>query len=359
MKICIVGGIFGKPADYQAKHCLAPETLLAKGLEEKGYQVNRVDHNSFRPSDDYDIVHVHHLAKGAIRAAIAETNSKFVFTTHNGQMLCGYEKSWTRKKAFWFCVKRADAMVALSKSEQAFYARKQAAIAARTTIIHNGLPEGVFNPPEREKAPAQLPQSILFVGQLIPLKGLDILFEAFKTVASDRELRLKLAYQTDEYEEHYKKLVEKLGIQNKVEFIGFISPDQLRVLYQDASLFVLPSYAESFPTTILEAMLCGTPIVATDVGGVAEQVGDSGILVSPGNVEELTHAIERVLDDLDRYKRLSIQASESIAARFSLQKMIEQHEGLYQKVLKEKAMKPTAMDLLVNSAARQAMKVMS
>lgn len=354
MRVCIVGGIFDKPADYQAKHSLAPETLLAKGLEERGHQVERAGHSTFRSSNEYEIVHVHHLGKGAVRAAVAPTASRFVFTTHNGQMLCGYERSLIRKTAFWFCARRADCIVALSKSEVDFFADSGKVAVDRIALIHNGLPKDVFYPVEKEKP--SLPFNILFVGQLIPLKGLEVLFQALKIIDRNGDITLRLAYQTAECEERYRSMVRTLGIEDQVEFIGFVSPNELKKHYQDADVFVLPSYAESFPSTIMEAMLCGTPAIATKVGGIPEQLGDYGVLVDPGNVGQLVEAIAEMLEDPGLDRSQSLAMSEYVADQFSLSDMVMKHEQLYSNLLNTDRVKRKYLGRIFDPIIRVAVK---
>ena len=96
-----------------------------------------------------------------------------------------------------------------------------------------------------------------------------------------------------------KRKVQSLGLQEKFIFLGQVSKEKLVKLYQDAALFVFPSYHEGLPTALLEAMSCGLPIVATDVRGNRDLISNrkNGILVPPRDPKKLAEAISLLLGD--------------------------------------------------------------
>ena len=83
MRICIVGGIFDKPADYRDRHSISPETVLADGLRQRGWQVTLSGHAAPLPQGNFDLVHVHHFGRAALRLAAATGRPPFVLTTHD------------------------------------------------------------------------------------------------------------------------------------------------------------------------------------------------------------------------------------------------------------------------------------
>jgi glycosyltransferase involved in cell wall biosynthesis len=92
-------------------------------------------------------------------------------------------------------------------------------------------------------------------------------------------------------------LVARMGLQGRVHFTGFVADDELPALYSAASAFAFPSWYEGFGLPILEAMACGTPVVAADNSSLTEVVGDAGLLVTAGDVDALADALGRVLTD--------------------------------------------------------------
>jgi glycosyltransferase involved in cell wall biosynthesis len=99
---------------------------------------------------------------------------------------------------------------------------------------------------------------------------------------------------------------------------------------------VLPSAADALPSVVTEAMLCGTPVIATDVGGVREQLAGYGMCVSPGRPDELAHAIAYMLDHYDEFATQSESASAYAKAKFSIESMVDRHLELYANLLERK-----------------------
>ena len=140
---------------------------------------------------------------------------------------------------------------------------------------------------------------VLFVGRLHPIKGIRYLFTAFKKVLKRRgDVYLALIGGGDQADK-YKQLSRALGIEDKVRFLGYIVHDELPRYYNSADVFVLPSLSEEFSNTILEAMACKVPVVATSVGGNPYLIEDgaTGFLVPPRNSDELAKKILFVLEN--------------------------------------------------------------
>jgi glycosyltransferase involved in cell wall biosynthesis len=107
-------------------------------------------------------------------------------------------------------------------------------------------------------------------------------------------------------------------------------------MYQRADVFVLPSAGEALPSVVTEAMLCGTPVVATDVGGVREQLHGYGLCVQPGRPDELAAAIACVLDHYKQFAAQSEPASAYARQRFTIDAMVDRHLELYADLLDKK-----------------------
>jgi glycosyltransferase involved in cell wall biosynthesis len=107
-------------------------------------------------------------------------------------------------------------------------------------------------------------------------------------------------------------------------------------LYQRADAFVLPSAGEALPSVVTEAMLCGTPVIATDVGGVREQLHGYGLCVPPGRPDELAAAITCVLDHYEQFAAQSESASAYAKQQFAIETMVDRHLELYADLLEKK-----------------------
>ena len=162
--------------------------------------------------------------------------------------------------------------------------------------IHNGVSEGFFPPPDQPSDGARK-RSILYVGRAGPYKNLTGLIRAFARL---RELCpapvvLQVAGSPDSRYPEAPSLARELGVEEGIEWLGYLSDDDLRKAYQDADALAHPSLYEGFGLQVLEAMACGTPVVCSDRGSLPEVAGDAALLVDPENTESLAQALLVVL----------------------------------------------------------------
>jgi glycosyltransferase involved in cell wall biosynthesis len=194
------------------------------------------------------------------------------------------------------------------------------------------------------------PNLILFLGRLEAAKGIYDLLDAVARVrAAVPDLRLVCAGDGDRIGvAHY---AERLGIADAVKFTGWVGPSGKRALLEHAAAFALPSYDESLPVSLVEAMSAGIPVVASPVGGIAEVVADgaSGFLVAPGDKGAIERSLRRLLMDRKLAARMSIAARETAKARFSPERALPVIENLYESLgvgaLREPVRAPQPMPL--------------
>jgi glycosyltransferase involved in cell wall biosynthesis len=189
-------------------------------------------------------------------------------------------------------------------------------------VIHNGVPDTGL-------APARMRTGRPVIGTLARLdrqKGLDVLVRALPLVP---DARLVLA-GGGEQEQSIRDLVHDMGLCERVELLGWV-PDG-RSLLHGFDVFVLPSRYEGFPLSVLEAMLAGVPVVATDVGSTREAVEDgvTGWLVAPDDHVALAAALRRALS---ASPAVAARARALAASRFSAQAMAQAYEQVYAEVL--------------------------
>jgi glycosyltransferase involved in cell wall biosynthesis len=144
---------------------------------------------------------------------------------------------------------------------------------------------------------------ILFVSSLFPYKNADKLIYAFAKLHKEQkisnQIRLKLAGKDPDGKQlpKLKHLSLQLGIASQVDFLGGVPHEKVVALYQNAITFVYPSSVESFGLPVLEAMACGTPVIAANKMSLPEIVGDAGIVVEPDNIEALANSIYQLIHD--------------------------------------------------------------
>jgi glycosyltransferase involved in cell wall biosynthesis len=328
LRICLVGGIVDKSAEYQRTVTAAPETVLLEGLRLRGCVVELRGHYGPFDFDDFDVIHVHHLSYGALIAAGERKRNAFVFTPHQDSA-----RSLSREIAMRYVIRRADAVVALSQTEAVWQRKKWSVRADRQVVIPNGIDSSTFSfvPPS---APLSRPWRLLYVGQLILQKGVYDLLDALALLAYDgkSEFELQLVYHVAQQESDIRAYAKRLDLAN-VEFLGAKTPAELSRIYAHAHLLVVPSHREALPAVITEAMLVGRPVVATDVGAIREQLAGVGVIVQPRAPHELAQAIRSIVVNYPVHASRAAAASRSAQHRFSIDRMLDEHLALYQQVL--------------------------
>lgn len=176
---------------------------------------------------------------------------------------------------------------------------------------------------------------ILYAGAIRPRKNVPRLIEAFAVLRSELDHHpefadLRLIIIGDELSKHpaVRRAVAESRVEPSVRFLGFVPLETLKVFYRAAALFAFPSLYEGFGLAPLEAMACGTPVVASDVPPLVEAVGEAAELVSPDNVFDIARGLREVLLDKDRRKQLS-QAGQAQARRFNWEKTAAEVLAVY------------------------------
>jgi glycosyltransferase involved in cell wall biosynthesis len=201
---------------------------------------------------------------------------------------------------------------------------------SRPVIIPNGVDLARFRPPPGPPAG----RMILFVGRLVPQKGVDVLLRAFAVVLH-RCPGLRLVIAGDGYQRLYlERLTRHLGLPPHVEYIGWQEGPALARLYQAAELVVIPSMYEPFGLVALEAMACGRPTAASRIGGLAEIIedGSTGYLVAPGDYLSLAQRMAQLLLDPARAAAMG-QAARRKALEYGWEHIAELTHGLYRETL--------------------------
>lgn len=269
-----------------------------------------------------DLVHVHMaehgsvLRKGIIVALAASFRVPVVLHLHGGRFpeqvrSAGPLTRWAIRRLVAACSET----VVLGDFWRRFMAEEFGAEAKRVTVLHNAVP----GPPAIPLRASDRPMRFLFLGRLIKLKGIHVLLEALAAEpCRDRPWELVIAGDGDL--ETYRRQAEALGLCGRVTFTGWLDQDGCRRQLAQADVLVQPSMFEGLPMAVLEAMAHGLTIVATPVGSVGDAIEHevTGLLVPPGEVEPLTAALVRVLDDAALRRELGIGARRKFETGFDI-----------------------------------------
>jgi glycosyltransferase involved in cell wall biosynthesis len=216
--------------------------------------------------------------------------------------------------------------------------------AARIVVIHNGVNLTRFSAPaepDRVRQEFGLDPGVPLVAvasRLSRLKGLEPFLEAAASVSrQSADARFLVIGEAAPHDQPYlaelKTLAARLGLGDRVIFTGLRS--DVPRLIAGVNVAVMPSLNEALSNALLESMASGAPVVATRVGGTPEALvdGENGLLVPPGDAAALATAITRLLDAPELAARLGRAARQSIADRFSIERMTASTEDLYRRLL--------------------------
>jgi glycosyltransferase involved in cell wall biosynthesis len=327
MRVCLVSAMFYD--GRKVKVDFRPEVLLESGLRALGIDVFPHTHwDLFNPAD-FDIVHVHHLGIGALRAAFTVSRVPLIYTNHDLRAKYGL-LSPTKRLAFRAVLASADTVVALSALEADFLSHTYKLTADRIALIPNGIDHTSFPYARRAVSGRNAPFRLLYVGQLTPLKGLEILFAALRSV--NFNWTLDLVFHTSDIRAALETLAVEFGIRERVRFVGKLQSSDLASAYQLSDALVLPSFTEALPSVVTESMLCGTPVIATNVGGIREQLGGFGLLIEPRSETSLANGLNHLFAEYRTFQKQGPAMSAHAQARSSVPDMIRSHIALYSRL---------------------------
>ena len=188
----------------------------------------------------------------------------------------------------------------------------------RIVTINNGVDPRFRKLPECEIDTTLLRRSgisgeyLLCVGNLVPVKNFATAIKAYAVVARGNSDVPQLVLAGGQRHPHYRELselVDRIGLKSRVRFVGYRSGDDLLQLYNGATMLIHPSLHEGFSFTILEAMSCGLPVVASSSTSIPEAAGDAALYHNdPKDAEQVAQQIQRLLDDPALRKDLSARA---------------------------------------------------
>lgn len=217
---------------------------------------------------------------------------------------------------------RADRIVCVSAATRDAFVEVFPTPLSKFAVVHHGIPASIHRPDDAARAQTrarlELPDRfVFFVGLLSARKNLTILIEAFDRVAAkDRSLWLILAGARAHGYEHVERAIARCAAKDRIWEPGFVSDADLCSLYAESQAFVFPGLEEGFGIPMLEAMTCGTPVIAADRPVSREVAGDAAVFVETTQVESLSYAIERLVGD-QALRTTLIERGEEHAKQFT------------------------------------------
>jgi glycosyltransferase involved in cell wall biosynthesis len=295
----------------------------------------------------FDIIHVHNLYSSlALSIPLLKKFCKIpLVLTHHGQLIYGepmkdtcvkiYEKSIEK-----IILKSVDNAVVLSESD-AQYISLSGLKMDRVKILPNAINPADFTAYTNvdttefiEKYHLGGRKRILFVGEVTNRKGIPTLIKSIppliKKVLTEEVVFVIVG--SGENLSDARALAKDLDVESHVVFTGRLPFVELMQAYCSSDLFVLPSLSEGLPTSILEAMYFGLPVVSTDIPGVRDHFSDFALLVPPSDEHALADAIHALLDDEDLAKSISRRGKALVVSRYTWDQVTREYETLYSNV---------------------------
>ncbi len=177
---------------------------------------------------------------------------------------------------------------------------------------------------------------LVTIARLFMLKGHEYIIESAKELSKRFDNCVWLFVGDGNLSGHFKQQVRQLGLDRRFKFTGLLPPSQIPLAIQSSGILVHCSLREGLARTLPQAMLCGKPAISFDVDGAREVVNENtGRLIEPKNVEQLTRACAELIENPDLRKRLGEQGRESVKKKFAPDTMVDTIEEVYRKLLQE------------------------
>ena len=275
---------------------------------------------------DFDVVHAHHAFARMPLSALSiarDLGIRSILTTHTVSFMPDYEYLWKTISygypVYRLMLSNADEIIAVSAAAKKFISHFT---DVPVRVIPNGVDTYKFRNMDKRKARRIMgfgdEPFFLYVGRLVSKKGLFTLLLAFKDVLKEiPEAKLRIAGK-GKLKPVLSSFAKTLGIDENVEFLGYVPDKVLNPLFSSADIFVLPSsFGESFGIVILEAMASGTPVIGTRVGGIEEILGEgNGILVPPSDPYALADAMLTLINDENLQEKIVKKALQKVKEEY-------------------------------------------
>jgi glycosyltransferase involved in cell wall biosynthesis len=278
----------------------------------------------------YDVVHFHAEGPCAMLWLPRLFGKRCVATVHGLDWQREKWKGGFGSKYIKFgekvAVRFADEIIVLSKGAQDYFMQTY---GRETRFIPNGVNRPEIRSAEiiKEKFGIDKDEYILFLGRIVPEKGLRYLVEAFKDVLTDKKLIIAGgASDTEDFMSEIKGLAEGDG---RIVFTGFVAGRMLEELYSNAYVYCLPSDLEGMPLSLLEAMSYGNCCLVSDIVECAEVVEDRAMVFKKSDVADLSEKLQMLCDDREMVDEYKNTATEFICRKYSWDDVVERTVELY------------------------------
>lgn len=281
---------------------------------------------------DADVVHYHAEGPCAWMWIIKIFSKKRIVSTIHGL-------DWQRAKWGGFAtkyikfgekiaVRYSDEIIVLSKNVQNYF---KETYNRNTIFIPNGVNKPKILKPDiiKKKYNLKKEQYILFLGRIVPEKGIHYLIDAYNNFKTDK--KLVIAGGSSDTDEYFAKLKEQAKKNTNIIFTGFVQGKELDELYSNAYIYCLPSELEGMPLSLLEAMSYGNCCVTSDIDECSEVLEDKGVTFKKTNVNDLTKTLKQLCENKDIVNNYKMNAQTFIVKKYNWDDVVKKTLKLYKK----------------------------
>ncbi len=316
--------------EYQGVHLIWTPTVDRRGLAAMTSSVIATVMASFRR---FDLVHFHTEGPCVLCWLPKLMGKKVVVTVHG---LDHMRQKWGRLASAYImqgekaAVRHANSIIVLSEGVRTYFRERY---GRETVLIPNGI-----DPAENRPACEITKQFglasreyILFLGRLVPEKGIHYLIKAYQMLQTDK--KLVIVGGTSDTNDYVRQLYDMAGDNPSIIFTGFQQGPVAEELYSNAYLYVLPSDLEGMPLTLLEAMNYGCCCVTSDIGECADVMDGCGFTFPRGNIEALRETLQDLCDHPEKAETHREEARKVVSSKYTWKDITAQTDELYRKLM--------------------------
>lgn len=280
---------------------------------------------------DVDVVHYHAEGPCVMMIIIKLLSKKRIIATIHGL-------DWQRAKWGGFAtkyiklgekiaVKYADEIIVLSKNVQDYFEKEY---GRKTIFIPNGVSEPTIEKANviKQKYGLKKNDYILFLGRIVPEKGIHYLIEAFNNIKTEK--KLVIAGGASDTDSYYQELKDMSKNNKNIIFTGFVQGKELEELYSNAYIYCLPSDLEGMPLSLLEAMSYGNCCLTSDINECSEVLEDKGVTFEKGNVKNLKNELINLISEKELVNKYKKQSQKYILNKYSWDDVVKRTLELYE-----------------------------
>ena len=318
------------PREYRGVRLVWTPTVNRRGLAAMTSSIVATVMAAF---GSYDLVHFH-TEGPCILCWLPKLFGKKVVVTIHG--LDHMRQKWGKLASAYImrgekaAVRHAHRIIVLSKGVQAYFMEKY---KRETVLIPNGIDPAENKPADEitKRFGLKPREYILFLGRLVPEKGIHYLIEAYQMLKTDK--KLVIVGGTSDTDDYVKQLYAMAANNPSIIFAGFQEGLMAEELYSNAYLYVLPSDLEGMPLTLLEAMNYGCCCVTSDIGECTDVMNGCGVSFPRGNVDALRLALQDLCDHPEKVSECRGKAKEIVSAKYTWKDITARTHALYGEVL--------------------------